>query len=489
MPRKRLKSPAVDNERRGEVSPPKAELAPQTLLARLGERARPLRRVIVAVAGVGAILGGFAGYWSAYRTASETIQPTLISTVGTGDAGPLSVVVLPFRNFTGDPSQAYLAEGITAALTADVARIRDVFTISTATAFAYKDKALTAQQVGRELGVRFLLTGGVQRNADQLIVSAQLADTSSGAQLWAETFDGNQSNFLALQESVTTRIAYSIGQETLRAAARTSESRTNNPKTLDLTLRARAIRLTKAPSPQSYREAISLYRRAVALDPSDLEATIGLATTLALSADNGLTASEAEKESYLKEASALLQAVRSRAPEDANIFLVTGILASSRGDFEGARRANEVALKLEPKSPARFSNLADDYLNAGQPEQAIGLLEQAVRLYPRSPNFSVLMNMGTAQLMAGQDNAAVEWLLKARDGSPELPVASVYLAAAYARLGQMEHARAATAEALRLSPGLRATEFARPRPGYPIAYHNFWEYKLLPALQLAGLPR
>lgn len=489
MPNKRRRSPSADNKERDSVVPTAATTAANPgLFARLRARAMAAKRAIAAVAAVGAVLGGLAGYWTAYRAAKDTVLPPLITTVGTGDAGPLSIAILPFKNLTGESSQAHIADGITSAITTDVARIRDVFVISTATAFAYRDRTITAQQIGRELGVRFLLTGGIQRNGDRILISVQLADTATAAHLWAETFDGSQSNFIALQESVTARIANSIGQETLKAAARTSELKADNPRVLDLTLRARAIRLTKAPSPQAYRDAILLYRQAAAIDPNDLEVQLGLATTLAVSADNGFATNSAEGESQLREAGALVEAVRGRVQEDANIFLVLSILAASRGDFEGAKRADEAALALEPKSPARFANLADTYLYAGQPERALGLLEQAIRLYPRSPHVGVLINMGVTQLMLGQESAAVDWLLKAKDASPQVAIANVYLAAAYARLGQMDQARAAAAEALRISPDMRRVEFAPPRAGYPVAYREFWESKLLPALQKAGLP-
>ena len=489
MPNKRRRSPLAENKERDSLVPAAAtSAASQNLFVRLRARAVAAKRAIAAIAALGAVLGGLAGYWNAYRAASDTARPPLITAVGTGDAGPLSIAVLPFKNLTGDSSQAYVADGITAAVTTDVARIRDVFTISIATAFVYRERAITAQRIGQELGVRFILTGGVQRSGDRILISAQLADTVTGAQLWAETFDGSLSNFIALQDLVTARIANSIGQETLKAAARASELAANNPRVLDLTLRARAIRLTKAPSPQFYRDAISLYRQAAAIDPNDLEVQLGLATTLAVSADNGFAADSTERDSQLREASALVQAVRSRTQEDANIFLVLSILAASRGDFEAAKRADEAALKLEPKSPIRLSNLADTYLFAGQPDKAVGLLEQAIRLYPKSPSYGVLINMGIAQLMLGQESAAIDWLLKTRDAGPQLAIASVYLAAASARLGQMEQARAATAEALRLSPELRMVEFAPPRAGYPVAYREFWESKLLPALRTAGFP-
>lgn len=140
-----------------------AMLAP-SLFDRVFARLKTLKGAVVAIAGVGAVLGGLAGYWNAYQAArGSTESSKLLALVGKGDAGPLSIVVLPFANLTGDPQQAYLADGLTAAVTSDLSRIRDAFIVSAATAFAYKDKPLTVQQIGKELGVRFALQGGVQR--------------------------------------------------------------------------------------------------------------------------------------------------------------------------------------------------------------------------------------------------------------------------------------------------------------------------------------
>ena len=376
---------------------------------------------------------------------------------------------------------------ITSALTADVSRNRNTFVVSTVTAFAYKDRLDSVQRIGRELGVRFVMSGGVQRRGQQILLTAQLADTTNGAEIWNETFSSDNADLPSLQDSVTRRIANSIGLETLKAAARTIESRPKNPSAVDLVLKARAIIYTTPPSQRSTAEAIELYRKAIAIDPAEMQAVVGLAVALAFSADNGFAIDSAQKELQLNESRELALRAKSRVPEDALVFYVLAVYASHHGDFEGARRNDEAALNLEPMSPYRYANLADDYLYAGQTEQAIPLLEQALKLSPRKPSWGVLINIGRAQLMIGQERSAIEWLLKARDATPLTPDASVYLAAAYARLGQMDKSRAAAAEATRIKPSFRLAEFEPPKAGYPAAYRIFWENKLLPACRLAGL--
>src|SRR5208282_4424103 len=132
--------------------------------AKLLGQIKRFRGPIAAIAAFGAILSGFLGYWSAYQTVQKVVVPQPAPVAVTADAGPLSIVVLPFTNLTGDANQAYVADGLTASLTSDLSRIRDAFIVDAKTAFAYKDKPLTAQQVGRELGVHFVLQGTVQRN-------------------------------------------------------------------------------------------------------------------------------------------------------------------------------------------------------------------------------------------------------------------------------------------------------------------------------------
>jgi adenylate cyclase len=172
--------------------------------ARLWELLKRFRGPIVAIAAFGAVLSGFLGYWRAYETVQTVVVPKPAPAAVTADAGPLSIVVLPFQNLTGDPNGAYVADGLTASLTSDMSRIRDAFIGDAKTAFAYKDKPLTAQQVGRELGVHFVLQGTVQRNGTKIRINAQLADATSNAQLWSDTFEGDQSDLFALQDRVTT---------------------------------------------------------------------------------------------------------------------------------------------------------------------------------------------------------------------------------------------------------------------------------------------
>jgi TolB-like protein len=145
----------------------------------------------------------------------------------------LPIVVLPFTNLSGDPSQDYFADGITENLTTELSRIKDSFVIARNTAFTYKGKNVDAKKIGKELGVRYVLEGSVQRDQNRLRVNAQLVDAESGAHLWAERFDRPLSNLFSMQDDIVASLASQLGVELMRSEARRAE-RTPTPDSMDL---------------------------------------------------------------------------------------------------------------------------------------------------------------------------------------------------------------------------------------------------------------
>jgi TolB-like protein len=215
--------------------------------------ARPVR--VYRVRDRAAELAGATG------PSAPSISPTII-------APRLSIVVLPFANLSSDPEQQYFADGITEDVTTDLSRIPHMFVISRNTAFTYKNKPIDTKQIGRELGVRYVLEGSVRRSGNRVRVSAQLIDAETDAHLWAERFDHDTADLFALQDEITSRIAIALSLEiTRREAARP----TVNPDALDYILRGRAA-LLKPVSGDSYTEALSLFERALSLDPQSVEA-------------------------------------------------------------------------------------------------------------------------------------------------------------------------------------------------------------------------
>jgi TolB-like protein len=188
----------------------------------------------------------------------------------------LSIVVLPFANLSSDPEQQYFTDGITEDLTTDLSQIAGMFVISRNTAFTYRNKPIDTKQIGRELGVRYVLEGSVRRSGNQLRVNAQLIDAETDAHLWAERFTGDAGDLFALQNEITSRIAVALNFALIAAgAARPTE----HPDALDYILRARAAGL-HARTRNAYAEGIGQYERALTLDPLSVDAQSRLADLL-----------------------------------------------------------------------------------------------------------------------------------------------------------------------------------------------------------------
>jgi adenylate cyclase len=205
---------------------------------------------------------------SSVRAAPPISQPTVVPR--------LSIVVLPFTNLSNDPDQQYFADGITEDLTTDLSRIADSFVISRNTAFTYRDKRIDTKQIGRDLGVRYVLEGSVRRLGNQIRINAQLIDAETDAHLWAERFDGDMSDLFTLQDEVTNRIAITLNLELIVAeAARPTE----HPDARDYIFRGRAIR-ARPNSRDLYAEQIRLFEHALTLDPQSVDAQTELANAL-----------------------------------------------------------------------------------------------------------------------------------------------------------------------------------------------------------------
>jgi TolB-like protein/class 3 adenylate cyclase len=189
----------------------------------------------------------------------------------------LSIVVLPFSNLSDYREQQYFADGITDDLTMELSRIAGMFVISCNTAFTYQGKRVDTKQIGRELGVRYVLEGSVRRSGSRVRVNAQLIDAETDAHLWAERFDGDASALFALQDEITNRLANALRVELITAEA---TRRTEHPAALDYIVRGRAA-LLKPDSRDTYAEASRLLEHALSLDPHSVEAKISLAGLLA----------------------------------------------------------------------------------------------------------------------------------------------------------------------------------------------------------------
>ena len=194
-------------------------------------------------------------------------------------AAHLSIVVLPFANLSGDPAQDYFADGITENLTTDLSRIRNSFVIARNTAFTFKGKALDAKEIGKELGVRYVLEGSVQRDQNRMRVNAQLIDAQSGAHLWADRFEEDASDLFKLQDQVVARLANSLGYELVKAEA-AKGARSTNPDANDLFMRGLALTNEQSQHSKDRNNASrTFFEQALAIDPNNAAAIAGVAET------------------------------------------------------------------------------------------------------------------------------------------------------------------------------------------------------------------
>ena len=290
----------------------------------------------------------------------------------------LSIVVLPFTNLSNDPEQLYFADGITEDLTTDLSRIADMFVISRNTAFTYRNKPVDTKQIGRELGVRYVLEGSVRRSGNHVRVNAQLIDAETDAHVWAERFDRDTGDLFALQNEITSRIAVALNLELLSAeAARPTE----RPDVLEYILRGRAA-WNRPPARDNYVQIFSLFEHALALDPRSVDAQSWLAAVLAGRQMNGMSDSAAAD---IKRAEAMAAQALAASPRSPLAHFAKGQVLRAQGRLEDAIPEYEAAIAFNRNWLHAISALGECKLYTGSTEEAILLQEQAIRLSPRDP--------------------------------------------------------------------------------------------------------
>ena len=252
----------------------------------------------------------------------------------------VSIVVLPFANMTGEPEQEYFVDGVTETLTTDLSHINGALVIGRNTAFTYKGKPVDLKRLGRELNVRYILEGSVQRAGARLRVSAQLIDAESGNHLWAERFDKPLADFFDMQDEIVARIANALDAQLVAVEARRAE-KAPNPNSMDLCFQG-ADWLNKGITPRAFGEARRLFELSVKLDPSNVAALVGMAavdTTIAVKflADDRLARLAAAEDTLIK-------ALR-LAPEHANAHHCLGVVQIHTGRALQGLRSCERALR------------------------------------------------------------------------------------------------------------------------------------------------
>jgi TolB-like protein/Flp pilus assembly protein TadD len=437
-----------------------ADLPARSVLFEVSRRRFPPVVAIAATAAALLVIAVSAWWlWPPSRSSSTLTAapgvPAVMSTAQPLVAPRLSIVVLPFTNLSNDPDQQYFADGVTEDLTTDVSRIKDSFVISRNTAFTYKDKPVNAKQIGRELGVRYVLEGSVQRSGKQVRVNAQLIDAETDAHLWAERFEREIDDLFALQNEITARIGNTLGLELIAAeAARPSE----RPDALDYILRGRAAFL-KPNSPDVFVKGINFFEHALALDPQSAEAQARLAGALVSRVLELMTNSAAAD---LQRAEALVEQALAASPSSPVARFAKGMLLRAQNRYAEAIPEFETVLTSNPNAVGTIGQLGVCKFFAGSIEEMIPAQEQVIRLSPRDPYIgNYYARIGLAHLLQSRTDEAILWLEKARSANPAHPPTRAFLAAAYGLKGDTERGASELAEARRLFGDNRFSSISR----------------------------
>ena len=400
-------------------------------------------------------------------------------------AARLSIVVLPFANLSNDPEQQYFADGVTEDVTTDLSRLPGMLVISRNTAFTYRNKPVDTKQIGRELAVRYVLEGSVRRSGNQIRVNAQLIDAETDTHLWAEPFNGDTSDLFALQDEITTRIAVALNLELVGAEA---ARQTEHPDALDYIFRARAA--GRRPLTREIRsEQISLYERALALDPDSVVAQSGMADLLAGRVLANMTDTAAAD---IVRAEDLATRAIAASPNSPLPHYAKANLLRALRRFAEAIPEYETVLALNRNWVFGFFGLGQCKLWTGSIEETIPRVERAIRLSPRDPQIGLYYSrIGYAHLLQSRTDEALVWCEKARNAAPAHPQFRTFLASALALKGDTGRAAGELAEARRLVGDDRYSSIARLRAvealGVP-KVRTMAEATYLAGLRKAGVP-
>jgi TolB-like protein/class 3 adenylate cyclase len=454
-------SSAAYDQVRGKVDINVVDLGEQNLK----NIARPVR--VYAVVRDGSISGPRQAY--AMPTSSSTPR--------------LSIVVLPFANISGDPEQEYFVDGVTESLTTDLSRIAGSFVIARNTAFTFKGKAVDIKQIGRELNVRYVLEGSVQRGGNRFRLNVQLIDAETGAHVWAERFDKPAADLLDMQDEIVSRLANTLNAELIEAEARRAE-RSPRPDAMDLYFQGRAF-VSRGVTPTFMAQARGFFVRALALDPDNIEAAVAAAQVdvsvgSAFMADDGAV--------HFDAAETALNRVLFRVPNHPRAHMLLGAvqLQTSRVAKGVAECQQALALDRNLADAHGFIGLGKYQLGRG--EDVEGHIQEALRLSPRDTRaFLWFMFVGLGKLAINADLEALDWFGRSLEANRNHALSHFHFAAAQALVGDLKEARSTAEAGLALDRSFTIRRYRinakGDNPTYLAKRERFYE-----GMRMAGVP-
>jgi adenylate cyclase len=389
-----------------------------------------------------------------------------------------SIAVLPFKNMSGDPQQEFFSDGFTEDIITTLAQIPQILVIARESSFTYKGKTLKVQEIGRDLGVRYILEGSIQKFGERIRITAQLIDATNGHHLWAEKYDRELKDIFAMRDEITLKIANALQVKLTYGEMANWGSPTPSVEAYIKTLQSweHFNRLTPDDNILSRQRA----KEALALDPNYSSAMEMLAWTLLM--DGALGTSKTPEKS-IEQAFELGQKILERGDSDAGAHFLIGYAYSKKGQFDRAISELEIALDLFPNNADINAGFGSVLNSAGMPEEAINVLKKAIRLNPIPPAW-YLRNLGDAYRKMRQYENAIREYKKSVYLQPDNMFSHLNLALCYVKLGRNADAEAESTEVLRIDPKFSLESF---RKSQLHKNQNDLDVKI-DALRKAGIP-
>ncbi|MFC1880479.1 tetratricopeptide repeat protein [Thermodesulfobacteriota bacterium] len=387
-----------------------------------------------------------------------------------------SIVVLPFVNMSDDPKQEYFSDGITETIIATLSKARDMFVIARNSAFTFKGKSMKIKQVAEELGVRYVLEGGIQKTEDRIRITVQLVDALTGKHLWTERYDRDLKDVFALQDEITLKIITALRVKLTEGEQVTLDTDNFDSYLKYLQARKQGHRWNKEGNAQAQK----LIEEAIALDPEYASAYLTLSATHLLDIMFG---SSKSPEQSLQTAEELVQKAISISGANADARAFLGRIYLTKGQYNKAIAEGKRAVELKPNSAFVHAALAYSLQHAGRPEEAISQYKKAIRLSPIADGW-YMSELGHCYGMLGRHEEAISAFKKAISISPESPYYHSNLAANYMLIGRENKARTEIVKALEIDPKLSSEAFRKGDLYKESDYLN----RLISAMRKAGLP-
>ena len=397
----------------------------------------------------------------------------------------LSIVVLPFANIGGGPEQEHFVDGVTESLTTDLSRIRGAVVIARNTAFTYKGKPLEVKTIGRELNVRYVLEGSVQRGGNRMRVNVQLIDAETGNHLWAERFDKPLADLFDMQDEIVARLAGALNTELVAAEARRAEQ-APTPDSVDLYFQGLAW-FNKGITRDNVAQAQSFFDRALTADPGNIDGLVWSART---DATTGAQSFVADPVAAFAAAEAKLTKALSSVPDHALGHMTLGYVEIwTKRAAQGIAEC-EHALALDRNLAHAHSIIGLGKIFVGRPDETEAHIVEALRLSPRDTMAYLWMTTaGMAKNHLGLYDQAVPWFRRAIEANRNFPHPHFVLGVALALLGRLDEARSSVRAGLALNPSLT---ISRARANWTAMSddpsHLAQLERLLEGLHMAGAP-